>query len=97
MMVISARNYADFKLLANALPGLAAIFHNDSVSFSPNPGVIPVSTYSVAYGFDSTVEHCVCVETTNTFTLATTDFAVTCTALSDRLNVSNASAFSTSF
>jgi len=92
-MVINARPYADFKLLANTLRHLDYVCYNNSVT---NANLNGGSTTSVAYAFDYQAGQCLSVETTNTFTFSLTDFP-NAVALGDHLLVSTVSAGSSTF
>jgi hypothetical protein len=89
MMIASVRSYADFKLVANTLRHLDAVFYNNSV-------VIAGSGYGVAYAFDYIDGMAVVGEVAGGITLSTTDFPGAI-AIGDRMFVSDQSALSTAF
>lgn len=90
-MVISAKNYSDFKLLANSLRRL------DLVCYAYGTAVLNSSTtYNVAYAFDYQAGHGIALESPNSFTMSSSDFPGA-VSISDRLNISDQSALSTGF
>jgi hypothetical protein len=88
-MVISVRSYADFKLAANTLRHIDAVFYNNSVN-------IAGTSYGVAYAFNYIDGASVCGEVAGGITFSTTDFPGAI-AIGDRMAVSDSSALSANF
>jgi hypothetical protein len=88
-MVINVRSYADFKLAANTLRHLDAVFYKNSVSIIGN-------TYGVAYAFDYQAGMAVSLQVSGGISFSTTDFP-SAVALGDHVQISAQSALADSF
>ena len=88
-MVINARSYADFKIAAQSLRHLDAVFYNNSVTISG-------SSYGVAYAVDYQAKVAVVAQVLGGISFSTTDFP-TAVTIGDHLLIQDASALSDHF